>query len=488
MVTNELSVALRVAPRRAYVLLAYASAATALSACMLLLLAPAIWNGYPLLQYDTGGYLARWFEGYLVPSRPAAYGLLLAASSALDFWPVLLVQATATIWIVGLVLRAHDVDFDLMQPGSRKSTAPFSAPSLGRRLAILLTVLAVLSVVTTLPWLTGILLTDIFAGLAILALHLVVFRADRLSGWERPALIVFIGFAIATHSATFGMLALMAAGGLALWLLRRDIIPAGGLRHALIAVALGCGLTLSANAVVAGKLAWTPGGYGILFGRMLEAGIVDRYLADHCPDPQLRLCPRRKTLPRNADAFLWGGSDFDKLGRFDGLGAEMRQIVLGSVRDYPLMQLKVALGGILQQLVSVRSGEGVIDQIWHTYGIMKRYTPETLPAMRAARQQHGGIGFDALNLLHVPVALFAILLLPTLIWAGMRSPALAPFGSLAATIGAALLANAFVCGALANPHDRYGARLAWIAVLAVIIAGPAALSRWRGRARTYSSS
>ena len=35
----------------------------------LLLLAPALWNGYPLLQSDTGGYLARWYEGYLVPSR-----------------------------------------------------------------------------------------------------------------------------------------------------------------------------------------------------------------------------------------------------------------------------------------------------------------------------------------------------------------------------------------------------------------------------------
>src|SRR5262249_6528863 len=54
-----------------------------------LLLAPAIWNGFPLLEYDTGGYLARWFEGYLVPSRPAAYGLLLAAAARYAFWPVL---------------------------------------------------------------------------------------------------------------------------------------------------------------------------------------------------------------------------------------------------------------------------------------------------------------------------------------------------------------------------------------------------------------
>ena len=41
------------------------------------LLAPAIWNRFPLLQYDTGGYLVRWYEGYLVPSRSTVYGLFL---------------------------------------------------------------------------------------------------------------------------------------------------------------------------------------------------------------------------------------------------------------------------------------------------------------------------------------------------------------------------------------------------------------------------
>ena len=43
-----------------------------------ILIAPAIWNGFPLLQYDTGGYLARWYEGTLVPSRAVVYGLTAA--------------------------------------------------------------------------------------------------------------------------------------------------------------------------------------------------------------------------------------------------------------------------------------------------------------------------------------------------------------------------------------------------------------------------
>ena len=39
----------------------------------------------------------------------------------------------------------------------------------------------------------------------------------------------------------------------------------------------------------------------------------------------------------------------------------------------------------------------------------------------------------------------------------------------------ALLGNAFVCGALSNPHDRYGARMVWLAVFVFILAA----LRWR---------
>ena len=57
--------------------------ALAIILSMALLLAPAIWNGFPLLQYDTGGYLARWYEDTLVPSRAVVYGLMLNAGESL---------------------------------------------------------------------------------------------------------------------------------------------------------------------------------------------------------------------------------------------------------------------------------------------------------------------------------------------------------------------------------------------------------------------
>jgi hypothetical protein len=41
---------------------------------------------------------------------------------------------------------------------------------------------------------------------------------------------------------------------------------------------------------------------------------------------------------------------------------------------------------------------------------------------------------------------------------------------LAATICLALLGNALICGVISGPHDRYGARLVWIATFVVLIA------------------
>ena len=159
-------------------------------ACLLMflmLLAPAIWNGFALLEYDTGGYLARWFEGYLVPSRPGAYGLVLAMAARFQFWPVLVVQAGLTIWIIALLMRELGVP---------------------DRPWLLAAVLASLTVATTLPWLTSILLTDIFAGLAVLALYLLVF-GETSGAWERWALGGLVAFAAAAHSATLALVIIL---------------------------------------------------------------------------------------------------------------------------------------------------------------------------------------------------------------------------------------------------------------------------------------
>jgi hypothetical protein len=419
-------------------------------AATVVLLAPAIWNAFPLLQYDTGGYLARWYEGYLVPSRSSAYGLSLTLLSWLDFWPAVVAQSLVTVWVLALTLRAL---------------------GFGGRPFLLAGVTAALCVFTTLPWLTSVLLTDIFAALPVLAIYLLVFGDDTLRRFERPALIALIAFSVATHSATFAVLAaLVLAAAAATYALRIGAFR-GVLRGA-VALVLGAFLLLSANYVTSGRFVWTPGGVALSFGRMLQDGIVARYLHEHCPDKRLRLCAHRHELPDDADTFFWSGdgSVFNRLGRFTGLGDEMGLIVGESLRAYPAWQLQAAAVAALRQLVHVATGEGVVPDAWHTVGMIEKFTPRAAPAMHASRQQRGELGFAAINAIHKPLALAAMLLLvPLMLWGARRQP-MRDLGRLAATTACALLANAVVCGVFANPHDRYGARIVWLAPLIVGLA------------------
>ena len=408
--------------------------------CLVGLLAPALWNGYPLLQYDTGGYLARWYEGYLVPSRSTLFGLFLHLGEGFHFWPELVLQSGCTIWVIWLALRAFGL-----------GAGPW-------RLAVIVTGLSLLTAVSVL---SSMLLTDIFAGLAVLSLHLLLFHCSGLSRSERLGLLSLIAFSAATHSATVAVLlavliAYVPASMLAGLRLSRLLPPAG-------AIATGATMLLAANFALSGQLVWTPGGFGIAFGRMLEDGLVKRYLDDHCPDARLKLCPYRSELPRSADEFLWSYGIFNELGRFDGLGEEMRFIVLHSVQEYPLQHIKTALVATATQLGLVATGHGINDRIWHTYGIIEHFIPGEVPTMQKARQQHSELHFDFINRVHVPIAIGSMIFVLILLVNAMACGRFDAPARLAGTVTVALLANAFVCGAFSGPHDRYGARIVWIA-------------------------
>jgi hypothetical protein len=295
-------------------------------------------------------------------------------------------------------------------------------------------------------------------------------RSNTLSRAERVGLIVLVAVSAATHSATIAVLIALIAAAAVLRLVNRERMPIANLGHAAIALILGAVMVFGANYAVARRLAWTPGGFSIAFGRMLQDGIVKKYLDAHCPDPKLRLCAVKDRIPQDADTWFWGSDLFDRMGRFAGLGKEMETIALGSLADYPGLQIKTATIATLRQLISVRTGEGVLDDLWHTRTIIERYTPQLVADMRAAHQQRGELSFATLNELHYPVALFSMALLPLLIVMAWRQRMPNELGELAATCALALLANALVCGALSNPHDRYGARVIWLAVFATGLA------------------
>lgn len=415
------------------------------------LLAPAIWNGFPLVFADTGGYLARAFERTLDIGRSALYGTVLAAGLPLNFWPVIVAQAAACVWIIVLTLRAHG----LARPGTA-----------------VLTVLA-LSILTALPWYTAQLMPDIFFSLAVLALYLLTFRGAQLRRWEAAALVALVAFGIASHMGILALLLVLFAALAALSPFA-DRLRLARAQLSGPAIGLVAGLVFAplSNFVIAGQFTFTPGGANFLFARLVQDGIVARYLAERCPDAALRLCTYRDELPANADGWLWGyDSPLHKLGWWQGFEPEAKRIIRETLVRYPIAHATTATKAALAQFVALRSGEGMgAGDNWHAEGIFERYAPGVLPHFRTSRQQTNALFPAWLNWLHLPIAFLAMAALPLIVVWGVTGRLAPPAAALALTVMLALLANAAISGVFSNPNDRYQSRIAWLAPLALVIA------------------
>src|SRR5258708_36721355 len=116
-----------------------------------------------------------------------------------------------------------------------------------------------------------------------------------------------------------------AVGGRLLW---RGDGPRRRLALPAAALLAGIGLALTSNAIIGGQFAFTPGGADFLFGRLVQDGIVGRYLDRVCPDPTLRLCAYRSELPASNDDWMWWSqSPFYKLGGWPEFTPEARPTI-----------------------------------------------------------------------------------------------------------------------------------------------------------------
>jgi hypothetical protein len=416
-------------------------------AMTLVLLAPALWNGFPLIFPDTGGYVSRPIEGTLGMGRSALYGLFLYAGVPLSFWPNAIIQSALTVWLVVLTMRAH---------------------GLGGRPWLALGIVAMLTVCTSLPWFAGQLMPDILFPCAVLALALLAFRSAQLSAWERFGLAAVIVGAIPSHMAAAGMCVGVIA---ALWLLSRIkvlALPSPRLWLATGAVAAGIAMCPVSNYAITGNFAFTPGGTSFLFGRLLEDGIVARYLEETCPDPALKLCAAKADLPLIADDWLWGDSLFNRLGGYTVWEAEEKTVILGTLARYPLTHVTSAIAATLNQFVSFGTEVSINDNAPTLATLGDRF-PQLFDSLMQARQQADKFNIRALNWFYVPFAGLAIAGTgAALIW--RQKLAVAPdLAALCLTILLALAANAAICGIFSHPVDRYQSRLVPLAPLAIAL-------------------
>lgn len=441
----------------------------AIAAAAALMMVPALWNGYPLFYFDSVDYVRIPFTWELPLFRTMPYALMgLVGKAAGTLWAIPLLQSL----LVAYMLHEALAVFTRLPPG-----------------AALVPVAAVIATLTGLPWFAGQIMADVFAGLVVLGIAVLAFGGDRLGRGRLLAVGAVVAFGVCVHTSHVAV-----GAGLVLCLLVLRLIARKGPHRPVrvllpfLAVVAGIGLILAIHKVSVGKPFITQPSNKLMLGRLVQDGLAKRLLDDACPtgEIRLRLCDFRHhpAFRGSANAFLWAPSPFSDLGGWQSplAEAEAKAVVNETLRRYPLQHVVIALKLTAEQFFLVRTGDGLIDMREHAqYAVAKHYSDELLDFLRAhqhsqrltarqaARHFAGGIDFRTINAVHVPVTLAAMAAMLVLMRRWRLRGEWRLWG-LSAMVLLALLGNAFVCGALSNPNDRYQARLAWLPVLIVAVA------------------
>ena len=439
-------------------------AAAAILTGGLLLLWPAFANRYPLLFSDSGAFLHQTTGPLMIWDKPWIYGPMLHAfHGGVSLWPPVLAQGLMLSHLLWLAQR--------MALGEARP---------GRHLLLC----AATALLTTAPWSAAMLMPDILAPVVVLGTALLGPGRGALSRGEAAWVGLLTTLAIASHLSHLPLAAALVA---TVALLACAWRPAA---RAALPLAGAVALLLATNAAGHGRLSLSPHGATFLLARLVANGPAARTVAARCPDAGWYLCAWAGRLPTDSDVFLWEPDspvNQDAAGhpRFLGgalLSEEARAIVAETLRREPGQVLRDGLRDAARQLVMADAGDTLSR---HALGnsvpprLAEGFRPGEQAAYAASLQ-----GADALSAVAAPFLwphrIALALGVPGLLLLGWRDRALPRRLGLAACVLVGLLANAVATGALSGPHDRYQARIAWLAPFAaLLLLPPPGAAPWR---------
>ena len=415
----------------------------------LILSGAALYNGYPLTYPDSGAYVVMYQLGII---RSVFYSFLIApARLTHTLWTVVLAQSLLTTVLLRIVLREV---FDIV------SRLEFIA------------VIALLSVLTSLPWYTGFIMPDIFTALMVLGLFMLSFCYERLDRWERYFIVALTFVASIEHYSNIPIAVGLLLVGLAA---RMYMTKHGGTQVPYLAlpatvVAGGIAAIVIANYLMFGIVTYSVGGYAFALARLLGHGPAIEVLRENCPTRHYAACFYLKRLPANNEEVLWLPDNlFDRVG-FEGESKEGWEIISRTIEEHPRRVLHDAIGDTIHQLHQSHTGDGLrpVDQDPANAYTLRSTYPTDYAAYTKSRQGRGEfthrIGLWELHWNFLIFSVFysmfiAILLAYDRQWLPVQ---------LTVTVAFAVLLNAFVSGAIADSLDRYGSRVIWLIPLIAI--------------------
>jgi hypothetical protein len=341
---------------------------------------------------------------------------------------------------------------------------------MGYFLAIIL-----LTAFTAVAWFSSQIMTDVFTPLLLLSLALLL--VDRGRGIvEMIFLLLVLFFSCLVHYSHF-LLAASIVGAVAFFKLikrfsfkeinaKRIILSGSVVLIAIIFIPVY-------NFYNEGSFYLSKGG-GLLFSsKLVETGLLKKYLDAHCVDDPSPLCAHKDSLPVWAPPFLYGDQSAINIMGMDKANEECNRLNRKIVESYPLTLLLLSIKGGAINLFRLDAGTGIHPYDEHSapYGPIRDSDPTEFPQWVTSMQQGNQLHFELLTILQrIFVYVSLLILLYNLCSKLLVKEWDSSLVSFAQVIIVALILNAFITGALASEHDdRYQSRIAWLVPLIVLI-------------------
>ncbi len=404
---------------------------------------------------------------------------LYALGSTLTLWAPAVVQALITAWLLWVTCMAVWAE---VRP-------------LGY-----LRLLAVLTVATTAPVIVALLMPDVFAACAILAIGLLLTLREMLTRAQRVGLALLLTYSVLVHLTILPLAAGMVVfSALLAWFLVPRVPVWRGTVTICAALACAGGIAAASDTgmrAIFGQEVRPP---PFLEGRVIADGPGQQFLREVCPERNFAACRWKDKTVRYTDDIIWPDVSWHHMALITD-PAERRRfldeqpaLVLGTVMHHPFAQLwassKNAIKELLSLDISVEIGEALTGLLnAHSDRTMRvlKTVPGLSPCLTADAQacdyRHL---FRRVLVLQEVVALGALVTVlvcavPWLRWRptadqAARHPQRIAVFALVVLAGVAF--NAVICGVISGPWARYQTRTVWLIPMVAMLVLEHALQR-----------
>jgi hypothetical protein len=456
---------------------------------------PALYNRQPFFYYDTTGYIGGadaafsrlahyntvWTNAHLGAIAPGAvlapkaarkslssvkdkavlagrsiyYGVVLYVAHLVGrLWPAVLAQAAVVLLAVALTLQGFGVFTWL-------------------RLTIVSFVLITL---TPVAFFTSFLMPDVFAAIAILAVSNLLVHGRVMPPVVTAIWVVLLSASLLFHSSHVLIALGMLGCAILLKLFTRFQASLKGIAFVALALIISFAGDAAFNFAVTRLVGAAPIRPPFLMARVIADGPGYRYLVANCPAVRLTACEFVSRLSAvGDDEFLW--SKDSAKGVFDvvdvntrrKLSEEQYRFAWSSLMFDPLSQALASSQNTWTQFRSIGLEEfdyGAYERNFLAASIPEPY----LRVLRTTKAWQEAVPKRALSFLVAVVTMFSFIYLACV--AFHRRQAFAGTYAIlafAAAVVGGIAINAFVCGALSTPHDRYQARVIWLVPLVAML-------------------